>query len=133
MAVKASRPVAEGAPETLVRIAVPAPRDRCSTLVLRWILTMATTTIRLDPALKARLTKVAAHAGVTAHAFILEAIAASVSVAEEEESFHRVAERRWARVLATGKTIPWDEARAWLEARAQGLRPRRPTARKPRR
>lgn len=111
----------------------PWRRSGCSTFVLQSAPTMATTTIRLDGDLKARLAKVAARTGVTAHAFILEAIAASVSAAEEEEAFRRVADRRWARVLATGKTVPWDEAKAWLEARAKGLHPRRPAARKPRR
>lgn len=90
-----------------------------------------TTTIRLDDELKDRLAEVAARAGKTAHAFILEAIARSVSEAEEAEAFDQLAEQRWARVLATGKTVPWDEAKTWLEQRAQGRKVRKPAARKP--
>jgi len=34
-------------------------------------------------------------------------------------------------VLATGKTVPWDDAKAWLEARSRGEHPRKPVARNP--
>jgi hypothetical protein len=53
-----------------------------------------------------------------------------VEQAERDAEFHRVADARWAKVLASGKTIPWDRARAYLEARAQGAKARRPSARK---
>jgi predicted transcriptional regulator len=94
---------------------------------------MTTTTIRIDDDLKARVAAAAERAGKTAHAFILDAIARTVEQAELDEAFHRVADRRWANVLATGKTVPWDDAKAWLEARSRGERPHRPVARKPRR
>lgn len=92
---------------------------------------MTTTTIRIENDLKLRLAAAAARAGKTPHAFILDAIAQTVHQAELEESFHRVADERWAKILATGKTVPWDEAKTWLGARAQGERPRKPAARKP--
>jgi len=92
---------------------------------------MTTTTIRIDDELKARVAAAAERAGKTAHAFILDAIARTVEQAELDEAFHRVAEERWANILATGKTVPWDEAKAWLEARSRGERPRKPVARKP--
>jgi hypothetical protein len=57
----------------------------------------------------------------------VEAIAGQ---AELDEEFHRVADSRWASVLASGKTVPWDKARAYLEAGARGARARRPAARK---
>jgi hypothetical protein len=41
------------------------------------------------------------------------------------------ANARWQRVLTTGKTVPWDKAQAYLEARARGEQPRKPSARKP--
>ena len=91
---------------------------------------MSTTTIRIERGLKERVAAAAARAGKTSHAFILEAIAETVERAELEETFHRVADQRWAKVLATGKTVPWDAARAWVQARARGERPRRPPARK---
>jgi predicted transcriptional regulator len=93
---------------------------------------MATTTIRLDEDLKARVADAAARAGKSAHAFILDAIATTVEQVELDEEFHRLAARRWAKVLATGKTVPWNDAKAWVEARSRGENPRRPAARKPR-
>ena len=91
---------------------------------------MSTTTIRIEDDLKARVTAAAERAGKTAHAFIVEAIQQTVEQVELDEEFHRVADERWAKLLATGKTLPWDDAKAYLEARAQGDRPRRPLPRK---
>jgi len=53
-----------------------------------------------------------------------------VEQAELEDEFHRVADERWAKVRATAKTVRWDDARPYLEARARGERPRKPGARK---
>lgn len=91
---------------------------------------MTTTTIRIEEDLKARVTAAADRAGKTAHAFILDAIAQTVEQAELDEEFHRVADERWAKVMNTGKTVPWDDAKAYLKARARGERPRKPAARK---
>ena len=91
---------------------------------------MTTTTIRIEDGLKARVAAAAERAGKTAHAFILDAIAQTVEQVELNDEFHRVADVRWAKALAAGKTVPWDDARAYLEARARGERPRKPAARK---
>ena len=91
---------------------------------------MTTTTIRLEDDLKARVAAAAEREGKTAHAFILDAIAQTVEQAELDAEFQRVAEERWANVLHTGKTVPWDDARAYLNARAVGSRVRKPPARK---
>ena len=93
---------------------------------------MTTTTIRIDDDLKARVAAAAERAGKTAHAFILDAIAQTVEQVELDEAFHRVADERWTKVLATGQTVAWDDAKAWLEARSRGEHPHRPAARKPR-
>jgi predicted transcriptional regulator len=90
-----------------------------------------TTTIRIEDDLKARVAAAAERAGKTAHAFMLEAIAQTVEQAELNETFHQVADERWAKVLATGKTVPWDDAKAWLESRSRGEHPRAPEPRKP--
>lgn len=89
-----------------------------------------TTTIRIEDDLKARVAAAAEKAGKTPHAFILDAIAQTVEQAELDDAFHRLADERWTRVLATGRTVPWDEARAYIESRARGERTRRPAARK---
>ncbi|HRO57751.1 MAG TPA: DUF1778 domain-containing protein [Burkholderiaceae bacterium] len=94
---------------------------------------MPTTTIRIDDDLKARVAVAAERAGKTAHAFMLDAIAQTVEQVELEESFHRVADERWAQILSTGKTVPWEDARTYLEARSRGEKPRKPAARKSRR
>jgi len=93
---------------------------------------MATTTIRIEDDLKARIAAAAERAGKTSHAYILDAIARTVEQAELDDEFHRLADKRWANILATGKTVPWDQARDYLEARARGETARRPVARKPR-
>lgn len=91
---------------------------------------MSTTTIRIEDELKSRVAAAAERVGKSSHAFILDAIAAIVEEVELDESFHRIADARWAKVLATGKTVGWDDAKTYLEARSRGERPRKPVARK---
>ncbi len=91
---------------------------------------MSTTTIRIEAELKSRVVAAAERAGKTAHAFILDAIADTVEQLEIDEEFHRVADARWAKLIETGKTVSWEDAGTWLEARARGERARRPVARK---
>ena len=91
---------------------------------------MPTTTIRLPDDLKTRIAAAAKHAGTTAHAFILEAIAEKAEQAERRADFDGVAEARYARIAATGKTIPWHEMRGYLEARMDGKTAKRPVERK---
>lgn len=78
---------------------------------------MSTTTIRLPEDLKARVAVAAKRAGTTSHSFILEAIAEKTELAERRADFQDVAEKRYAKLVASGKTIPWDEMRRFLEAR----------------
>lgn len=92
---------------------------------------MSTTTVRIEDELKARVVAAAERAGKTPHAFIVEAVARSVEQAELDADFHRVADERWAKVLATRQTVPLTEAQAYLEARARGERPRKPVGRDP--
>ena len=91
---------------------------------------MSTTTIRLPDELKARVAVAAKHAGTTAHAFILEAIAEKAERAERPADFDAVAEARYAQLAATGKTIPWQDMRAYVEARIDGKAAKRPVGRK---
>ena len=91
---------------------------------------MSTTTIRIEDDLKTRVAAAAQRAGKTAHAFILDAIAQTVEQVELDDDFQRVAEARWAKVLRTGKTVPWEDAKRYVDARLRGERPRKPLARK---
>jgi predicted DNA-binding protein len=91
---------------------------------------MSTTTIRLPDELKARVAAAAKHAGTTAHAFILEAIAEKAEQAERRADFDAIAEARYARIAASGEAIPWQEMRGYLEARLEGKTAKRPVGRK---
>ena len=91
---------------------------------------MSTTTIRLPDELKARVAAVAEHTGTTAHSFILEAIAEKTNQVERQSNFSELAEKRYATIIASGKTIPWDQMRRYLEARLAGEKVARPIARK---
>lgn len=111
----------------------PRTPRRCSTTVLHCAteqFAVSTTTIRIEDKLKARVAAAAESQGKTPHAFILEAISRQVEQAEQDAEFHRAADERWAKVLASGKTVPWDKVRAYLEARSRGAKARRPAARK---
>lgn len=91
---------------------------------------MSTTTIRLPEDLKARVTVAAKRAGTTPHSFILEAIAEKTGQAERRGDFNDLADKRYAHIVATGKTISWDEMRGYLEDRLAGKTATRPVARK---
>lgn len=91
---------------------------------------MSTTTIRLPDDLKGRVSKAAERAGKTAHAFILEAIAEKTETEERRSETLELAEERYAEIVATGKSIPWAEMRAYLEDRMVGKQRRRPRAKK---
>jgi len=91
---------------------------------------MSTTTIRLPENLKARVAAAAKRAGTTTHGFILDAIAEKTEQEDMRAAFDAEAEDRYARIVATGKTIPWQEMRGYLEERLAGKEVKRPVARK---
>lgn len=91
---------------------------------------MSTTTIRMPEALRARVAAAAKRAGTTAHGFILEAIAEKAAQEERRADFDAQAEERFARIAASGETVPWQEMRGYLEARLAGKTVERPQARK---
>lgn len=91
---------------------------------------MSTTTIRIEDDLKARVSAAAEQMGKSAHAFIVDALAERVEQVEQDAAFHALADQRWANIRTTGKTVAWDDAKAYLAARANGEKARKPTARK---
>ncbi|MBE7417197.1 MAG: ribbon-helix-helix protein, CopG family [Ideonella sp.] len=91
---------------------------------------MSTTTIRLSDELKARLAEAAQAEGVTAHAFIVDAIRLRTAQSEARRDFVQEAQHRLAEMDRTGLAVPWDEARRYLVARAAGQKAARPRARK---
>ena len=90
---------------------------------------MSTTTIRLPKDLKERIARSAERAGTTAHGFMLEAIAEKAEQVELRGEFRDTAERRYAGIVATGKTVPWKQMRRYLEQRLTGNRIPRPKPR----
>jgi predicted transcriptional regulator len=90
---------------------------------------MSTTTIRLPQDLKERVARAAERAGTSAHSFILEAIAEKAEQEERRGEFQDTAERRFAEIVASGKTVPWSEMRRYLERRLAGNKTARPKPR----
>ncbi|HAL39963.1 MAG TPA: CopG family transcriptional regulator [Polaromonas sp.] len=90
---------------------------------------MQTTTIRLDDSMKERIAAAAEQAGKSAHAFILDAISQTVEQVELDSEFHEVADERWKGILASGKTVSWEDAKAYLKAKSLGESPTKPLAR----
>jgi predicted transcriptional regulator len=91
---------------------------------------MSTTTIRMPEDLKVRVAAAAKRSDTSTHGFILEAIAEKTAQEELRADFDSVAEDRYANILASGKTIPWQEMRGYLEDRLAGKAVKRPAARK---
>ena len=91
---------------------------------------MTTTTIRLPEDLKERVAAAAERAGTTAHSFIVSAIAEKAEQAERQAEFHGVAEQRYLAIVASGKTISWNDMRSHLEGRLAEKPTPRPRARK---
>ena len=91
---------------------------------------MPTTTIRLPEDLKARVAAAAKRAGTSAHGFILEAIAEKTEQEDRRADFDAVAEDRYARIVSSGKTVPWQEMRGYLEERLADNKVKHPIARK---
>ncbi len=78
---------------------------------------MTTTTIRLSDELKLRVTEAAKRAGITTHGFILEAIAEKTAQDERRSSFEVDAEERYAKIIASGEAIPWDDMKSYLKSK----------------
>ena len=91
---------------------------------------MPTTTIRLSEDLKDRIAHAAERAGMSSHAYILEAIAERVDAEERRNDFQETAERRYAKIVDSGRTIPWSEMQTYLKKRLAGKKTSRPRARK---
>ena len=65
----------------------------------------------------------------TAHSFILEAIAEKAEQEERRGEFEDTAELRYAEIVASGKTVPWNEMRRYLERRLTSSKIARPKPR----
>ncbi|MPW23250.1 CopG family transcriptional regulator [Paraburkholderia sp. CNPSo 3157] len=79
---------------------------------------MSTTTLRLPPDLRDRVSKLAEQSGTTAHSFMLEAIAERVANEELRREFLEEGDNRIANMLEMGVGIEWADMRGYLRERA---------------
>jgi predicted transcriptional regulator len=84
---------------------------------------MTTKTVRLPERLQARVERLAAARGSTAHAFMLEAIAEAADRVERKLAFEAEAERRLKEMARTGEYLTHDDLRAYGAALARGDKP----------
>lgn len=83
----------------------------------------------LDDSIKERIAAAADHAGKSAHAFMLDAISQTVEQVELDNEFNEIADERWKGILASGQTVSWEDAKAYLTAKSLGKTPSKPLAR----
>lgn len=81
---------------------------------------MGTTTIRLPADLKARAASAAECAEKTTYSFILEAKSDIAELDAQRAHFDEEADARYARIVESGKTLPWTDVRHYLEDRLAG-------------
>lgn len=87
---------------------------------------MSTTTIRLPDELRARIDKLAAARGSSAHAFMVEAVARAAEQEEQRLDFEAEADRRFKQMLRTGQYHTLEAMRDYGMALARGEKPKRP-------
>ena len=77
---------------------------------------MSTTTVRLSEELKARIDRLAAADGKTAHAFMVDALARAAELRERQLAFDAEAQQRWEDFQRTGLYYTSDDMRAYAKA-----------------
>ena len=90
---------------------------------------MSATSLKLPDDLKRRIVKLAASAGLTPHAFMVDALAREAERSELRQRFAAEAAESEREALASGKAHSLDAAFDYLAAKAGGKNPRRPRAR----
>ena len=78
---------------------------------------MSTTTLRIEPVLRERITQLAQALNQTPHSFMLEALAEKADEAEWKLSIQREAQQRDAALQAGEPGIEWHEMRTYLHTR----------------
>lgn len=91
---------------------------------------MSTTTLRLPDEVKARIDRLAAAQGVSAHSLMVETLAESTAAMERRLEFEAEAAQRWAQYRRTGEYVAMEDLRAYVLARARGEDPPKPPLRK---
>jgi predicted transcriptional regulator len=89
---------------------------------------MTTTSLKMDEALKRRVTALAERKAVSPHALMLQAIEAHIEDAEIEQEFEDLCETRWAKFLKTGRSISMQDMESYVKDLVDGKTPKRPKA-----
>lgn len=90
---------------------------------------MSATSLKLPDDLKRRIVKLAACAGQTPHAFMVDALAREAERSELRQQFAAEAAESEREALESGKAHSLDATFDYLAARAGGENPKRPRAR----
>ena len=90
---------------------------------------MSATSLKLPDDLKRRIVRLAANAGQTTHAFMVNALAREAERSELRAQFAADATESERETLTTGKAHGLDAAFNYLEARVAGKKVRHPRAR----
>lgn len=90
---------------------------------------MSTTSLKLPPELKARAAAAAKRRGISAHAFMIEAIDQATDAAEKRASFIADAAAARRAALRSGKGYAADEVHEYLRRRAGTSKAPRPPSR----
>ena len=84
------------------------------------------TSIKVPSRLKSRIERLARRAGESSHAFMLRALEGQVEAAERYQAFLRDGVRADEAMLHSGLGYAVDDVHAYLQARVDGRRARRP-------
>ncbi len=87
------------------------------------------TSLKLPAGLKVQIDDLARKAGVSAHAFMVNALSESTQRAQLRAQFAQDAQEALNGMVQTGLGHDWDEAKAYLKARAQDRNTPRPPLR----
>jgi len=90
------------------------------------VISVPTVSVKLPPDIKSRVDRIAEMQGKTPHAVMVTAIQDEVERQEQHDSFVQAALRSRAEMLITGKAYDGKEVLAYMKARLNGEKPRRP-------
>ncbi|MEO6023787.1 MAG: CopG family transcriptional regulator [Burkholderiales bacterium] len=86
----------------------------------------ATTTLKLSPDLKARVTALAKQTGRTPHSLMIEALERQLDREERMRAFAQEALEADAEIDRTGEIYASEDVHAWLERLAKNRKTKRP-------
>ena len=90
---------------------------------------MGTTSVKLSPQLRRRISSLAKSSGISPHAFMVEAIERQAAAAERQRAFHAEALAADAEMDATGTGYHLEDVAKWFAARLKGGKAKLPRAR----